>query len=490
MVLGWILTIMVLLGVSPLIASAFQFSLVGLHGARKPVTKNYFPKLAIVIPAWNEEGVIGNTIESLMMLHYPTHKLHIYVVDDASDDQTPAIVKAKHNKYPNNVFHIRREKGGEGKAHTLNHGINIIMQEKWMEALLIIDADVLFEKYSLVRMTRHLTNKKVGSVTAYIKEGSVPGNLITRFIAFEYITAQAASRRAQNLLGHLACLAGGAQLHTAVNLEEIGGCIDTSSLAEDTFTTFKTQLSGRDAIFEPNAIVWAEEPDTLDAVWKQRLRWARGNIQVTKAFKHMWFHKDVSKKLGSLSFALLWFPIMLMPFFLMLGSIGLISLYFIDFPLSWKLFQALWITNIIIYLFITLFSFEIDPGTAKRAWFEGLMFPGLIALCIMFLSLFPGYLESLLFNGIPEKPPLLSWQSLLILFMYSWLTLGMFASYLCMKLERLSLPKVVTMGLNLAVGFGPFLCMITLYSYVAEWRKSELKWDKTEKKGNVKIIDD
>ncbi|WP_269446688.1 hypothetical protein [Blastococcus saxobsidens] len=43
----------------------------------------------------------------------------------------------------------------------------------------------------------------------------------------------------------MACLAGGAQLHTRENLLAIGGQIDTSSLAEDTVTTFRTQLGGR-----------------------------------------------------------------------------------------------------------------------------------------------------------------------------------------------------------------------------------------------------
>ena len=90
-------------------------------------------------------------------------------------------------------------------------------------------------------MTRHLAEPAVGAVTAYIKEGSRPGNYLTRFIGYEYITAQAAARRGQNVLGAIACLAGGAQLHTRVNLVARGGRIDTSSLAEDTITTFQTQ---------------------------------------------------------------------------------------------------------------------------------------------------------------------------------------------------------------------------------------------------------
>ena len=91
------------------------------------------------------------------------------------------------------------------------------------------------------------------------------------------------------MLGALACLAGGAQLHSRANLVALGGRIDTASLAEDTITTFETQLRGRRVVFEPHAICWAEEPGSVAALWKQRLRWARGNVQVTRRYRRLWF---------------------------------------------------------------------------------------------------------------------------------------------------------------------------------------------------------
>ena len=212
-----------------------------------------FPRTAIVIPAWNEAAVIATSIDRLMALEYPRDALRVFLVDDASTDETPQVAAAKEAQYPGHVIHLRREKGGQGKAHTLNHGLAIILGDEWMEALLITDADVIFEPDSLRKMTRHLADPQVGAVTAYIKEGSRPGNYMTRFIGYEYITAQAAARRGQNVLGATACLAGGAQLHTRANLLALGGRIDTTSLAEDTFTTFQTQLNGRRVVFEPHA---------------------------------------------------------------------------------------------------------------------------------------------------------------------------------------------------------------------------------------------
>ena len=287
----------------PLLASLIQFTAIGLNrfyiGYQR--LQPFYPRVAVVVPAWNEAHVIGATIERLLTMDYPDANVRVYVVDDASTDTTPEVVRAWAAREPDRVYHLRRERGGQGKAHTLNHGIAEILTEPWAQALLIIDADVLFDPTALRRMARHLSNPDVGSVTAYIKEGTAEGNYLTRYIAYEYITAQAAARRAQNVFGAMVCLAGGAQLHSRQNLMAIGGLIDTSTLAEDTVTTFRTQLSGNRVVFEGNAIVWAEEPGDLDGLWKQRLRWARGNVQISLQFAHIWLRGRRYGKLGGAS---------------------------------------------------------------------------------------------------------------------------------------------------------------------------------------------
>ena len=289
-----------LLGLTPTLTSFAQLLLVGLHGIwnHYPKVGVRTPRVAFLLPAWNEADVLGASIDALMSIDYPAGAWRLYIVDDASTDNTPEVMHAKVAQYPGSVFHLRRDKGGEGKAHTLNHGIKAILADDWAEAVMIMDADVLFEAQTLRRMVRHLSDPKIGGVTAYVKEGSYPGALLSRFIAFEYVTAQAAARRTQNVMGGLACMAGGAQLHSRENLIAIGGAIDTSTLAEDTFTTFKTQLAGRRVLFDGNAIVWAEEPDSLAALWKQRVRWGRGNLQITMAFRDLWFRPGPQPSAG------------------------------------------------------------------------------------------------------------------------------------------------------------------------------------------------
>ncbi|HEY2268260.1 MAG TPA: glycosyltransferase [Streptosporangiaceae bacterium] len=483
----WILILLVIAGALPEVAASWQFLLIAGHFRRHhyQACEPVFPRTAILIPAWNEAAVIGASIDRLMALQYPPASLRVYLVDDASTDETPAVAAGKAAQYPGRVFHLRREVGGQGKAHTLNHGLAIILEDDWMEALLITDADVIFIPDSLRKMTRHLADPQVGAVTAYIKEGSRPGNYMTRFIGYEYATAQAAARRAQNVLGAMACLAGGAQLHTRENLIALGGRIDTSSLAEDTISTFETQLRGRRVVFEPHAVVWAEEPGSIVALWKQRLRWARGNVQVTRRYRRVWFrprgfrHPRVHR-LGSASFGLFWFCLFLQPVFLITSSAALITLYYAHFPRAWLAFHVLWIINAATYVFITCFTLMIDPQTARHSWRQGVMFPGAVNLVFIVYSCFPR-----LFRDAAHAEHIhLGWG---IVIAYAWLSLSMVTAYLAKVLEPGRFGRILSPLLVYVVGYGSLLCACTFASYLKELQRAEMTWDKTEKTGKVVV---
>jgi len=488
-VFDWLLVAFVMVGAVPMLAASYQYLLVTVHFRRNHYQEcaPYFPRTAILVPAWNEAAVIGASIDRLMQLDYPPDALRVFVVDDASTDDTPDVIKAKAVQYPGQVVHLRRDKGGEGKSHTLNHGLRTILADDWMQALLIMDADVIYEPDSLRMMTRHLADARVGAVTAYIKEGSRPGNYLTRFIGFEYITAQAAARRSQNVLGAVACLAGGAQLHSRDNLEAIGGRIDTTSLAEDTFTTFKTQMAGRRVVFEPHATVWAEEPGDIGGLWKQRLRWARGNVQVTKQFKHVWCRPSPVHRLGSVSFSVFWFCLFLLPVFMILASASLITLYFSDFATAWIVFHVLWIINALTYVFITSFVLMIDWVTGRHAWIEGILFPGAISLSIIIAACFPRLLRMIFYDLLPVLGIMLTpaERRVLVLFAYAWLAGSMLVAYLGKAIEPRRYGRVLSAAFIYIAGYGPLLCACTFASYIKELRHAEMKWDKTEKTGKV-----
>ncbi len=485
-----LLVVVVLAGAVPLVIGAYQFALIGLGRWRNHYDRcgDVLPRTAILVPAWNEALVLETSIDQLVALDYPADRLRVYVVDDASTDETPELLARKALEHPGRVFHLRREQGGQGKAHTLNHGLAVVLGESWAEAVLIMDADVVYEPDSLRKMARHLADPDVGAVTAYIKEGSRPGTSFNRFIAYEYATAQAAGRRAQNVIGALACLAGGAQLHTRANLEAIGGRIDTTSLAEDTVTTFLTQLQGRRVIFEPNAVCWAEEPSGVSALWRQRLRWARGNVQVTRRFKRVWFRRSPTHRLGGITFGLIWFSILLLPAVMVLSSAALVVLFLTDFALAQQAFRQLWILNALAFVFTTAFALLIDLPTARRAWRQAIMFPGLFSVLIIVFTLCPVLLVAL-------EAALGRWTGFVVtdgqvravmIAAYLWVAGCMAGAYLAKKVDDWGWPRAAR-ALIYLVGYGPLLCAVTFTAYVHEARHREQRWEKTEKLGSVGI---
>ncbi|HEX3947376.1 MAG TPA: glycosyltransferase family 2 protein, partial [Acidimicrobiales bacterium] len=313
---------------------------------------------------------------------------------------------------------------------------------------------------------------------------------LTRFIEYEYVTAQAAGRRAQNVLGAVACLAGGAQLHSRTNLEALGGRIDTSTLAEDTCTTFNTQLAGRKVVFEPNAVALAEEPERIIGLWKQRIRWARGNVHVTSAYQRVWFRPSPVHRLGGIAFGLIWFSIFLLPLTMIVSSASLVVLYFTDLATAQHVFRTLWLINALCFVFTTVFTLLIDPAAGRRTWLQGLFFPGAVSLLIIVYACFPVAFRWLLvhFEDLVHWHLTTGQRHGLMLFAYIWVAGCMLAAYLVKKVDDVGAHRTAA-GLLYLVGYGPLLCAITLVAYVKQLRHAEMRWDKTEKSGRVAVTD-
>ena len=173
-------------------------------------------------------------------------------------------------------------------------------------------------------------------------------------------------------------------------------------------------------VFEPHAIVWAEEPRDIAGLWKQRLRWGRGNVQVTLRYRRIWLRRSAGR-LGGVSFALIWFSVFLMPALMLLSSASLVTLFLLDRELSIDVFRSLWALNLVTYLFVTLSAFAQDGPAARRSWWEAITFPGLISLAIIVYAI-----VAPLVDDVPD------W---LLLFAYVWLSASMLAAYLVRRLE-------------------------------------------------------
>ena len=144
----------------------------------------YHPKVAVLIPAYNEEKVIERTIRAALASDYPS--LRVIVIDDGSSDCTLEVAQRAFAREGTAGRVLILTKPNSGKAEALNFGIEHLRDE---EILVGIDADTVIAPNAISRLVPHFLNPKVGAVAGNAKVGNRV-NLWTRWQALEYITSQ------------------------------------------------------------------------------------------------------------------------------------------------------------------------------------------------------------------------------------------------------------------------------------------------------------
>jgi cellulose synthase/poly-beta-1,6-N-acetylglucosamine synthase-like glycosyltransferase/peptidoglycan/xylan/chitin deacetylase (PgdA/CDA1 family)/spore germination protein YaaH len=239
---------------------------------------DYEPRVAVLIPAYNEEKVIVRTIRSVMMSNYKN--LHIIVIDDGSKDRTAEVAR---EAYPADIESgrltvVKKENGG--KAEALNYALENYVHE---EIYVGIDADTVIAHDAVGRLVPHFANPQIGAVAGNAKVGNRV-NLWTRWQALEYITSQNFERRALDLFDVVVVVPGaiGAWRTEAVRK---GGMYHSNTVAEDADLTMILLEQGLSVIYEDQALAFTEAPVDMNGLMRQRFRWSFGIMQAV--FKHL-----------------------------------------------------------------------------------------------------------------------------------------------------------------------------------------------------------
>ncbi len=240
------------------------------------VAGGFFPRVAVLIPAYNEEKVIVRTIRSVLNSDYP--HLRIIVIDDGSPDRTSEVARAA---FPNEIAAgmltvVRKTNGG--KAEALNFAVAHLEEEFFVG----IDADTVIAADAVSRLVRHFADPKIGAVAGNAKVGNRV-NLWTRWQALEYITSQNFERRALDLFNVVTVVPGaiGAWRTDAVRR---GGSYPVNTVAEDADLTMNLLEQGYKVIYEDHALAFTEAPTTAGGLMRQRFRWSFGTLQAI--YKH------------------------------------------------------------------------------------------------------------------------------------------------------------------------------------------------------------
>jgi cellulose synthase/poly-beta-1,6-N-acetylglucosamine synthase-like glycosyltransferase/spore germination protein YaaH/peptidoglycan/xylan/chitin deacetylase (PgdA/CDA1 family) len=226
------------------------------------------PTVSVLIPCFNEEKVIVASVARILASHWP--RLQVIVLDDGSKDDTAAVVSAAYPDDPR-VTLMSFENGG--KALALNRGLVAATGD----IVVALDADTLFPPDTIAKLVRWFADPTVGAVAGNALVGN-RGNLITRWQALEYVTAQNLERRALAALGAVTVVPGAVGAWRKQALEALGG-YPSDTLAEDQDLTLAVQRAGWRVEFDPEARAYTEAPDTVAGLLKQRFRWSFGTLQ-------------------------------------------------------------------------------------------------------------------------------------------------------------------------------------------------------------------
>src|SRR5262249_42035248 len=156
------------------------------------------------------------------------------------------------------------------------------------EIIVALDADTIFPPQTIRALAARFTEPELGPRIGAIAGNAKVGNrinLITRWQALEYVTAQNLDRRAFASLNCITVVPGAVGAWRRALIEQIGG-FASDTLAEDQDLTLKVRRLGYKIGYEEHAIAWTEAPDTVRGLAKQRFRWSFGTLQC------LWKHRD------------------------------------------------------------------------------------------------------------------------------------------------------------------------------------------------------
>ena len=281
---------------------------------RNELRHDYYVPISVLVPAYNEEVTIVDSVRSLMELNYRLYE--IIVIDDGSKVETAArLIEAFSMRRVERPVHlrlkcrplkavyeapgtkvkltlVRKENGGKGDS--LNMGINVSRYPYF----LCMDADSLLQKDSLEKIAQPvLEDDCVVAVGGLIRvaqcvemeNGEVvgyhlPANPVTCMQVMEYDRSFLASRILMDQFNGNLIISGAFGLFKKETVVAAGG-YDAGTLGEDMELVVKLHVYCRNnqqkyAIrYEPNAVCWSQAPTSLKDLMKQRRRWHLGLFQ-------------------------------------------------------------------------------------------------------------------------------------------------------------------------------------------------------------------
>lgn len=290
------------------------------------------PSVTVIVPAYEEEKMVGACLDSLKELDYPD--LEVIAADDGSSDLTQQVMRSKLDADPRLRLVINET--NEGKAMAMNDALLVARGE----IIVVVDADTRLYSDALRFLVAHFVrNSEVGAVTGNPRPINRV-NLLTELQVVEYASQISLMRRAQVVWGRVMTMSGVISAFRRSVLADVG-VFDPSMSTEDIELSWRVQVEAWDVRYEPRAVIGMVVPETLADLRHQRFRWARGLVEVLSRYIGVFRHWGDRRQWPVFAEAVLslvwWHALLLLAVLLLLGALipGLMSDQLTYFPWGW-----------------------------------------------------------------------------------------------------------------------------------------------------------
>lgn len=289
--------------------------------------------ISILIPMHNEEQVLSFVLDALLQCDYDRDRMEIIPINDNSSDRTKELLDEYHEKYEF-IRPLHRDCPDRGKPV----GLNDAMELAKGEIIIVFDADYRPARDMLKQLAIAFEDPEVGAVMGRVIPYNTNKNLLTRLINLERSGGYQVDQQARYNLRSIPQYGGTVGGFRKDVMMKMGG-FNPLVLAEDTELTYRLYTHGWKVIYANSAECYEEAPETWEVRGKQIRRWARGHNQVLFRYLfRMLFSPNMNlrEKIDGL---LLLF-VYAVPFFLLLGQIDSVALFFLG---EMKLFAGWWV---------------------------------------------------------------------------------------------------------------------------------------------------
>lgn len=268
--------------------SVWRFVLAVRYRPVPIVADSRLPKITVVVPAFNEGALVGDTIRHLARANYPVDRFEIIVCDDGSTDDTWHHIQKASAEVSSMVkilpLHFEENRG---KRWVLWEGF----RRASGEVFITVDSDSLIEPDALKSVVSPMVeDSQVGGVAGNVRVLNKFDGIIPRMLSVRYVMTFDFKRAAQSMMGGgtVLCCAGALAAYRRkavmpildqwLHQTYLGG---HARAGEDHAMTNFIIRQGFKVKFQRTAKVFTKSPKTYSALCKMFLRWGRSNVRET-----------------------------------------------------------------------------------------------------------------------------------------------------------------------------------------------------------------